>query len=130
MTRRRPHSLRYTVYLHSPLWRARRWLWILQAGGRCEDCGRRRYPLTIHHLSYKRLGRERRGDVVVLCWRCHQARHRHKSTRAGRRPLALGGLLGKSRRTLQTVCALLLLASVVLVVHLAPTLLTLIPRHR
>ena len=130
MTRRRRHSLLYVVYLHSPLWRARRWLWILHAGGRCEDCRRRRYPLTIHHLTYKRLGHERRGDIAVLCWPCHEARHPHKSTRVGRRPLALGGLLGKSRRTLQTVCALLLLARVVLVVHLAPTLLTLIPRHR
>ena len=130
MTRRRRHSLLYVVYLHSPLWRARRWLWILQAGGRCEDCRRRRCPLTIHHLPYKRLGHERRGDVAVLCWHCHQARHPHKRTRAARRPCALGTLLGRSRRAVRTLCALLLLASIVLVVHLAATLPTLTPRHR
>jgi hypothetical protein len=73
--RRRAHSLRYEFYLHSALWRGRRRLWIAQTHGRCEDCGRRRRPLTIHHTTYQRLGHERRGDVQVLCWECHQARH-------------------------------------------------------
>lgn len=71
----RGHSLGYELYLRSPLWRARRGVWIAQARGRCEDCGRRRRPLTIHHTTYRRLGHERRRDVRVLCWGCHQARH-------------------------------------------------------
>ena len=29
--------------------------------------------LTIHHRNYKRLGRERRSDIQVLCWPCHRA---------------------------------------------------------
>jgi 5-methylcytosine-specific restriction endonuclease McrA len=72
----RRHSVRYTLYLRSPLWRLRRRLWILQAHGRCQDCGRwcgRR--LTIHHLTYRRLGRESRQDIQVLCWPCHHGRH-------------------------------------------------------
>lgn len=69
------HSLGYELYLHSPLWRARRRLWIAQTHGRCEDCRRRRRPLTIHHTTYQRLGHERRGDIRVLCWGCHHARH-------------------------------------------------------
>ena len=28
--------------------------------------------LTVHHRTYARLGRERRSDVQLLCWRCHQ----------------------------------------------------------
>jgi hypothetical protein len=78
--RGRRHSWRYATYLHSPLWRARRRVWILQAHGRCQDCGRRRgNRLTIHHLTYRRLGHEHRGDVRVLCWPCHQRRHHHAS---------------------------------------------------
>ncbi len=65
------HSLTYELYLASPIWRFRRKLWIAQAGGRCERCGSR-HELTIHHLNYKRLGRERRSDIQVLCWDCHQ----------------------------------------------------------
>jgi hypothetical protein len=27
--------------------------------------------VTVHHRTYARHGRERRGDVELLCWRCH-----------------------------------------------------------
>jgi len=82
MRHERRHSLLYTVYLRSPLWRVRRRLWIRNARGRCQRCGRRRRPLTIHHRTYRRLGRERRADIEVLCRPCHQDRHGH----AARRP--------------------------------------------
>jgi hypothetical protein len=72
---RRHHSLRYAAYLRSPLWRIRRRIWIAQALGRCQGCGRFRRPLTIHHLTYARLGHEHRADVRVLCWPCHIERH-------------------------------------------------------
>jgi hypothetical protein len=78
--RRRRHSLLYALYLRSPIWRLRRRLWILQAGGRCERCRSRR-RLTIHHHSYHRLGHERRADVAVLCWNCHREEH-HAPRRA------------------------------------------------
>lgn len=74
--RRRRHSLRYELYLHSPIWRLRRRAWIMQTRGRCQDCGRwRGRRLTIHHLTYRRLGHEHRQDIRVLCWPCHEARH-------------------------------------------------------
>jgi hypothetical protein len=72
---RRRHSLLYRTYLRSPLWRIRRRVWIAQAFGRCQGCGRFRRMLTIHHLTYARLGHERRDDVKVLCWSCHRRRH-------------------------------------------------------
>jgi hypothetical protein len=62
------------VYLRSPLWRLRRRIWIVRAGGRCQRCGSRR-QLTIHHRTYQRLGHERRADVTVLCWNCHRRQH-------------------------------------------------------
>ena len=85
MMYRRRHSLLYVMYLRSPLWRLRRRIWIIRTFGRCEQCGRRR-QLTIHHRTYERLGHERRADIAVLCWRCHQLEHpprRASSTRRG-----------------------------------------------
>ena len=76
MSSRRRHSLLYLIYLRSPLWRIRRRVWIITAGGRCERCGRR-HRLTIHHRTYRRLGHERRADVTVLCWPCHRQQHAH-----------------------------------------------------
>jgi hypothetical protein len=80
---RRRHSLLYTTYLRSPLWRLRRRIWILQAHGRCENCRRRRRPLTIHHRTYTRLGHEHRSDIRVLCRQCHRIHHspRHRDVR-------------------------------------------------
>jgi hypothetical protein len=74
MRHRRRHSLLYVIYLRCPLWRVRRWMWIVQAGGRCQRCRSRR-RLTIHHRTYRRLGHERRADVTVLCWECHRRHH-------------------------------------------------------
>ena len=84
MRHRRRHSLLYLVYLRSPLWRLRRRLWILRAGGRCERC-RSRHRLTIHHRTYARLGHERRTDVAVLCWDCHR-QHQGEQRRSVSRP--------------------------------------------
>lgn len=74
MRSRQRRSLLYMVYLRSPLWRLRRRIWILRAGGRCQRCRSRR-RLTIHHHTYQRLGHERRTDVTVLCWKCHRRQH-------------------------------------------------------
>ncbi|MGI8559708.1 MAG: HNH endonuclease [Solirubrobacteraceae bacterium] len=72
--RGRSHTLLYRVYLRSSLWRIRRRVWILRAGGRCQHCGSRR-RLSIHHRTYRRLGHERGSDIAVLCWRCHRQQH-------------------------------------------------------
>jgi 5-methylcytosine-specific restriction endonuclease McrA len=84
MTLRRRHSLLYVIYLRSPLWRLRRWIWIVRAGGRCHRC-HSRHQLTIHHHTYRRLGHERRADVTVLCWDCHRRQHDPRPTSSWRR---------------------------------------------
>lgn len=71
---RRGHSIEYEAYLASPLWAARRRRWIRQAHGRCQNCRSRR-RLTVHHVTYERLGHELDNDVVVLCWPCHEQLH-------------------------------------------------------
>jgi phage terminase large subunit GpA-like protein len=125
MRRRRRHSLLYAIYLRSPLWRLRRRIWIVQARGRCERCGSRR-RLTVHHRTYKRLGRERRADVSVLCWDCHRSHHadrrRHVSspgvlTRIGAAAGAQRGIarhLGHGRGRPLALLALITLPTVLL----------------
>jgi hypothetical protein len=79
------------VYLRSPHWRVRRARAIALAGGSCERCsahGR----LEVHHLTYKRLGRERDRDLRALCHRCHQIAERRRGTGS---LCVLGRLLGR-----------------------------------
>ena len=58
----------------------------------CEMCGiPQRIPdrrMNIHHITYERLGRERRSDVLALCPRCHGIRHQ--------RMILLGNWLAQS----------------------------------
>jgi hypothetical protein len=62
-----------------------KWRRILQAGFRCERCGRHyegRHVRTtvmrwfqLHHLHYRTVGDERFEDVLVLCRLCHELEH-------------------------------------------------------
>jgi hypothetical protein len=90
------HSWFYDWYLGSSLWRARRWLWYHGSDRHCESCGARlrlhkrsrgradSLVMTVHHVTYVRLGRERRGDVELLCWPCHQHDQAHFDPRGVR----------------------------------------------
>ena len=64
------YSKEYTDYLHSSAWRARRAAKIEQAHHRCEHC-KETDRLSVHHLTYERLGNEDPRDLVVLCESCH-----------------------------------------------------------
>ncbi len=60
----------YREYLASPAWQRRRLVELERTGHRCEDCGHTEH-LEVHHNNYLRVGRERPGDVRVLCSDCH-----------------------------------------------------------
>lgn len=64
----------YREYLASATWRRRSRGVLRRARWRCADCGGR--AEHAHHVTYKRVGREAKGDVVALCAKCHRARDR------------------------------------------------------
>ena len=61
----------YHAYMRSRAWHKIRGRKLRTVCFRCEWCGTND-GLTVHHLTYERLGRERDDDMVVLCWDCHQ----------------------------------------------------------
>ena len=81
------HSRVYREYLASPQWGMRRSQALAAAGWRCEgsDCGRSASDLEVHHLDYRRLGRERSEDLLVLCPPCHRQRDDERWRVRGRR---------------------------------------------
>ena len=44
----------------------------------CEYCSAHDTILNVHHRTYKRLGAERIGDMVLLCRNCHEKVHKLK----------------------------------------------------
>ena len=74
MSGERRHSVLYELYMHSPIWQARRRWWFVTSDRRCSRCGRRLVlhgggaaTVTVHHRTYARLGHERREDVQLCC---------------------------------------------------------------
>lgn len=65
----------YKSYLNSEHWQKTRENALVNAGFHCEMCGYNR-RLTVHHLTYKNLGSEKKEDLMVLCWNCHKQLHR------------------------------------------------------
>jgi len=70
-------SGRYSEYLRSREWKAKKAVALDYHGRKCADCGATE-PLEVHHLTYKRLGREKMKDLLVLCGACHRIRHEDK----------------------------------------------------
>lgn len=63
-------------YLRSVHWKFTRWLkktqmWLLKGSVHCEKCGSKK-RLHIHHVTYKRIWRERMSDLQVICSGCHR----------------------------------------------------------
>lgn len=67
----------YKEYIQSREWKIKAMAAKRSVHFRCEDCGFRvdvseAYKLHAHHLTYKRLFREWRQDIQILCANCHE----------------------------------------------------------
>ncbi len=65
----------YRAYITSPAWEARKAWWrslTRDDRRRCRAC-HAPPPYDLHHRTYRRLGSERRRDLVPLCRRHHDA---------------------------------------------------------
>jgi 5-methylcytosine-specific restriction endonuclease McrA len=74
------HFSPYRHYLQSRRWKAKRKKKLKKVGYRCESCGvvqQKGVTLDVHHLSYKRVTKERLSDLQVLCRGCHEKHHNH-----------------------------------------------------
>lgn len=68
-------EVKYRAYLQSKEWKAKAEAAKIRAGNRCQGCNRPRseVQLEAHHRTYERIGKERPGDITVLCRDCHQS---------------------------------------------------------
>ena len=80
------------VIPHATKWAVRK-----RANNRCEDCGTQS-DLGFHHIRYEEcghhgpdsiIGRETPDDLLLLCWPCHQDKHRDVSGDYWKDPLAM-----------------------------------------
>lgn len=66
----------YREYLASPHWAEKRQRFSDRTPKHCKACGATGCRLSVHHRTYKRLGREKLADLAFLCDDCHGKVHR------------------------------------------------------
>jgi 5-methylcytosine-specific restriction endonuclease McrA len=66
----------YDEYMHTPLWRKKKFKTHRRDGYKCVVCGASG-RLETHHLTYIRIYVEKIGDLVSLCPSHHRAVHEH-----------------------------------------------------
>lgn len=64
----------YKKYLKSKWWKTRRLVALDKADNKCSQCNSTIH-LSVHHLNYTRLNKEKDEDLVVLCRDCHAGEH-------------------------------------------------------
>mgnify|MGYP001596766003 CR=1 FL=1 len=74
----RLRAMNYDDYLKTIHWKNTRTRAIKFYGSYCSICGNQ-HNLQVHHLNYKRIGREKLSDLQVLCGGCHANEHEGKS---------------------------------------------------
>lgn len=67
----------YDIYISSTAWKHFAKSLKEERGGKCEKC-EATTRLTVHHTHYGTLFHERKSDLLVLCWDCHQDEHPNK----------------------------------------------------
>jgi len=75
--RGRPQVEDYSAYLLSDHWKAKRQEAFKYHGPACHECGATE-SLVVHHMTYRRLGREKMKDLRILCGPCHRLYHKDK----------------------------------------------------
>jgi len=70
----------YTMYVHSPQWKDRKDKYWREHGKFCRACNSKK-GLTVHHVHYGYLGREKDEHIIGLCWDCHRDFHSEYGTK-------------------------------------------------
>ncbi len=73
--KRKRRKENYDAYMDSPEWRALKIAIIKERGRYCQRCGGLPNTIYLHHLTYKRFGREWHQDLVLVCFECHKKEH-------------------------------------------------------
>jgi len=64
----------YRKYLKTEAWQIIRNKALVRDLCLCQECGSKK-RLEVHHLTYKRVGKELLSDLKTLCRKCHLKQH-------------------------------------------------------
>lgn len=71
----------YVAYLLTNHWRSLRFKIYDLRKHKCERCKKAIHLFHVHHKSYKHIGFERLGELMLVCYDCHEAIHKRKDSK-------------------------------------------------
>jgi len=71
----------YDDYLLTQHWRLLRLQIYELREHKCEKCKQIISVFHVHHITYARIGHERKSDLKLLCYKCHEKLHMDKDIR-------------------------------------------------
>jgi 5-methylcytosine-specific restriction endonuclease McrA len=74
----------YAAYLLSNHWRRLRDRIYELRKHTCERCKKKISLYQVHHKSYKHIGYERDGELMLVCYECHEILHKKKDAKRAR----------------------------------------------
>ena len=78
--------MNYQDYLQSAHWKdVKQRYYRSKFKKECFICGKKNLPLHLHHRTYKRLGKEKLNDLILLCENCHHLLHKMFNNKKSRK---------------------------------------------
>lgn len=71
----------YAAYLMTNHWRTLRSKIYDLRKHTCERCKKKISLYHVHHKSYKHIGNERLGELMLVCYECHEILHKKKDAK-------------------------------------------------
>lgn len=71
----------YVAYLLTNHWRTLRSKIYDLRKRKCERCKKEIHLYQVHHKSYKHIGFERIGELMLVCYECHEILHKRKDAK-------------------------------------------------
>lgn len=68
--------INYHDYMATKSWEEKKIERLKHDGYQCQICGSGK-NLTVHHITYDRLGAEDLDDIITVCKTCHDKIHAH-----------------------------------------------------
>ena len=77
MTKKEKSIASYRIYINSPEWKQKRLSYIKTYKNKCQCCKIEFLDkdLSLHHHTYKRVWKELKDDLVLVCVQCHNNIH-------------------------------------------------------
>jgi hypothetical protein len=88
----------YESYLLTKHWMQLRKTIYNKRNHKCDRCKKEIVHFQLHHITYKRIGKERMSDIRLLCFDCHELIHLKKDIKREKKRIKIKNQIKEIKR--------------------------------